>query len=1232
MIHRLNRNSREARLLARMGKTGKTIAGYIPKTVELHQMSTPVRRMMIIGIELVVGLLVIGALFLALFYYRLDKGAIDLDFIVPSIERAINDQLADLSVRIESAFVGKNTYSSGVHFRLRNISLFNKQGEAIASAPLAAVDLNGRALIWGQIAPSQVVFIQPVLNISSREGGGFSLSYGKPLKTGDKIADLLQAMEDKPRQAGGSSGVLSNIGRSQFMKAVTAAFEEARSHRNTASYLTQFGVRDATVNLSTANMRLSWKIPDFIIDLKHSRKGSLISGIGKLGMVGSGADTPPWKFRFLTRQFEKTQDLQLDVVFKDVVSSSLQKLFPAFKGLKYVDIPAGGKISTRLESTGELQSAFANILLEKGKLKIPWLNEKTDGIDGISLVAGELKLAYSKKVNKLHILPSTIKWGDNRTIVTGMLEPLEQGASAGMWSFALKGSETRLAARDIGLGSMIIDEWWISGSLDPQRERLDIAGFFLRAGNATINLKGHVKKALSSPGIFLKGKFSNISIPVLKRLWPDILATGARKWVGNNLLEGRVARGNMEVAIPSDVLAALSDKGDLPPESIKLNVELGDLVVNYLPGLVPLNIPKAEISIAGRQFGIKIPEARTALGKGASLQLSHGSFTIADLRKHTMEADISFHVAGNAEGLRRFLEQPELGFDHGGGWPSGGTKGAVQGIVSMHMPLKDDLKQTDISLKGDLRIRNLRARGLFDGMSVDGGNINIKLTEKAMDARGKIFIKDLPVRLSWQHIFGKASLRQPPIRLSAELDRKGRKKMGLSALDAYLEGKIPVVVTLAGGSRKTGRIQARADLTNARIFATPLGWKKAPGTAAVLQFDVLQRSLGLTELKNFSLAGNQLVAEGTVLFDRSRSRLHSFDFPSISFYPFRGMSLKGKRKNNGVMDVVAYIDSLDGGRLLRERLFSRKKRKSSGNRKKAGMDVDLQATIGRITGNNNTFITKTKILLKRRGGKIAWMDFRGRLNGMAEIVAVLVPSPSGRRVVKAQSDDAGSVFRMIGLYPSIHGGQLSLRVNLDQGGATEKKGTLWVRDFYVLSTQTVNSDPASMEAFKNDFIAAPRPRKGRARRRIMQTKLQFDKMKVPFSYGDGQFIMHNSYVNGPVLGATLRGKIDFRTERMKLGGTYVPLYGLNSAIGEIPVLSDLLVGRQGEGVFGVTFAIEGSTRKPTVIVNPVSLLTPGVFRQIFDFNSTARQQQFRKLPESRRKSGLRRNRSRTPPR
>ena len=79
----------------------------------------------------------------------------------------------------------------------------------------------------------------------------------------------------------------------------------------------------------------------------------------------------------------------------------------------------------------------------------------------------------------------------------------------------------------------------------------------------------------------------------------------------------------------------------------------------------------------------------------------------------------------------------------------------------------------------------------------------------------------------------------------------------------------------------------------------------------------------------------------------------------------------------------------------------------------------------------------------------------------------------------------------------------------------------------------------------------------------------------------------------------MRGKVDFRAQTLNVGGTYVPLSGLMRAPAPIPLLGPLLTGPRGEGMFGITFAIQGSMAKPQVIVNPLSLLTPGIIREIF---------------------------------
>jgi len=62
----------------------------------------------------------------------------------------------------------------------------------------------------------------------------------------------------------------------------------------------------------------------------------------------------------------------------------------------------------------------------------------------------------------------------------------------------------------------------------------------------------------------------------------------------------------------------------------------------------------------------------------------------------------------------------------------------------------------------------------------------------------------------------------------------------------------------------------------------------------------------------------------------------------------------------------------------------------------------------------------------------------------------------------------------------------------------------------------------------------------------------------------------------------------------------VPIYTLNSLLGNIPVLGSILVGPKGGGVFAATYTATGSLDNPNVSVNPLSALAPGILRRLLD--------------------------------
>ncbi len=80
------------------------------------------------------------------------------------------------------------------------------------------------------------------------------------------------------------------------------------------------------------------------------------------------------------------------------------------------------------------------------------------------------------------------------------------------------------------------------------------------------------------------------------------------------------------------------------------------------------------------------------------------------------------------------------------------------------------------------------------------------------------------------------------------------------------------------------------------------------------------------------------------------------------------------------------------------------------------------------------------------------------------------------------------------------------------------------------------------------------------------------------------------------------GIIDAPRDRVEVTGTYVPAYALNNVFAQLPIVGLILGGGQHGGLFGVNFKVSGSFAAPAVMVNPISALTPGVFRRFFEYS------------------------------
>ncbi|MEM9055187.1 MAG: AsmA-like C-terminal region-containing protein, partial [Pseudomonadota bacterium] len=110
----------------------------------------------------------------------------------------------------------------------------------------------------------------------------------------------------------------------------------------------------------------------------------------------------------------------------------------------------------------------------------------------------------------------------------------------------------------------------------------------------------------------------------------------------------------------------------------------------------------------------------------------------------------------------------------------------------------------------------------------------------------------------------------------------------------------------------------------------------------------------------------------------------------------------------------------------------------------------------------------------------------------------------------------------------------------------------------------------------------------------------FSDIVIPVSVGGGRYIIDGGRANGPALGLTANGWIGTDGEGIEMDGVLVPSFGVNSALGGVPIIGDLFVGRKGEGIFSITYSVRGTLEKAQVAVNPLSAVTPGILRRIFE--------------------------------
>jgi hypothetical protein len=1139
-----------------------------------------------------------GVLIAGLLYVRLLHGPISVAFLTQPIQRAIAEEVPGVHVAIEGVDL-RLADNGHVEFELTNVRVTDSGGVPLVIAPSASVSLSRKALLRARIAPESVDLISPRLSLFYSEDGTLALKFAPPAEPSEseraKLPSGRGSLETPP--APGAAGEADGaLGRIDLIKVLSETSARARRREHASAYLREIGLRSATVVIDQGGRKSIWRVPELGIDLDHKRSRSQIAGRAKVDSMAG-----PFTLNFRTHEHASTGTLQLSVSVQGLVPRGLARTLPPLAGLEGLDVPVWGDARLDLSNTGEILSGTISIDAAPGQVLLPWLTATPLHIDG-----GHLSLSYSRAARRFEIAPSVLVWGDSRMQFTGSIAHTQQGPDGPGWNFDLKSAGGWIGAEPPLLPRLAIDDWSARGFASPERGRVVLSQFQLRAGGAEVSAEGDVTDMAGAMKARLDGKIGSMPVSIFKTLWPAPLAPRARDWVVRRLVRGWLQGGSFRLA--TEVGAAGSGwAATTAPERASLTLEGSNLAFNIIDSWPVLDVPRALLRLDEATLELSVPDASFAAADGRRLGLK-GTFTVDMKEPLPRTGRVAFRGQGPLSVALEMLDREPFQLLQKNGLSPAGIEGKVDGQLAIAMPLGQALEPRDLKIEGRTRITDARIGQMLGPYEVHGANVTLDMTPTAAEARGEMLINGVVAKAGWQHVFGAPAEKQPPLRITTVLDNSYRNQLGLDMND-LVQGDVGVEVTVARDARGERRVHLRADLLNAEVLLDSVAWRKPKGKPSMFEFDVVKGgNTHATELMNVKLVGDDVAIEGWMGIGAD-NRVKEFRFPNFSLNVVTSLETHGKVRPDGIWEVTARGPTYDGRDLFRA--FFDVAQFDQGGKARPGLD--LRAEVDTVVGYSDTTLRKVRMTLQKRGNKLTGLDVRGILEGGKPFAAILQPEPGQPRRLRAESLDAGQLFKLVGFYPNAVGGLMTLDVNLDGSGPAERVGTLWARDFLVLG------DPIISEVLQN---ADGSPRAS-GRRTVVREQFEFEIMRVPFEVGHGQFVMHEAAIRGVLVSAHMSGKVDFRQQALDIGGTYVPMSGLMRVPAEIPIFGPLLTGPRGEGLFGITFGIKGSMARPQVIVNPLSLITPGIFREVFQMTPEDLRIIPRERPAPPRKDGSR---------
>jgi hypothetical protein len=1093
-------------------------------------------------------------------WWRLGAGPINLDMATPWLAAAIEDNIGHGNTVEVGGTQIERAGRIRIAVRIRDIIVRDRDHAIVASAPKAEVRLSGYALLMGRLRAESLNLVDAELSVRITPDGYVTVSTGdnaRPLATGvaskkeaglpptfPRPAAQPQPSPDQPAPAGDSAqaGLLAGL---DWLDSLSLTGLDGQN-------LNEIGLKNGSLIVDDQQRGNKWNFQNISLSLRRPSSGGVALSVAE--------DTSPgWSLRVTVGP--STNGVRSVDIKADKVSTSNILLALRLKDLNYsANLPLSGEVKGELGRDGLPTYFRGKITSGAGEIVDSDTPEYPMAID-----SAEVNLEWDANKRVL-IAPFKIISGENRITLLAHLEP--PNGSTNDWQLGFSGGTIVLAGNDSD-PPVIFNRVAIGLRFDTAKKRVVLAqadfsnGEIGVAGTGTIDYSGEPRLMLGFAG-------TPMSVSALKRVWPSLVVADVRQWVVDRIERGAVQR--VEIGVNSPV-RNLSRKGPpIPDDGLNVNIIANGVTLRPVDGLPSIRDADLKAHITGRTASVTVGQGAADTPGGRKLSVSDAAFEVADTFPKPVQSKVKFRIEGPVPAAAEILASDKLSDLSATLIDPNASKGTASAIVTLALPIKHDITRADVNYTVTADLGGFAADRLVMNQKLEANSLKVVANNQGYQVKGDVKINGQAASLDYR----KPNEGDADIKLQATLDEASRARFGFD-LGPAVSGNIPVKLSGRIGGDNS-RLGIDADLTQLKLDNILPGWVKASNKSARATFNVVQKPQS-TRLEDIVVDGGGASIKGSLEIDQNGDLLNA-NFPTYAPSEGDKTSLRAERGPDGVLKVTMRGDVFDGRGFLKTAISGRE---ADSKIKAKNVDFDVDVKLGAVAGYFGEALRSVDTKMSRRGGTIKSFTFSGKLGRDTPVTADLRGRAQGREVINLETSDAGAFLRFTDTYSKVVGGQLQLALDPPTAEAVAKEGLLNVRDFTVKGEASLDKLAAG---------GAPGAPGG----------IGFTRLRAEFVRQNGQLTIKEGVLKGPSIGGTIEGSIDYPGNQVRMSGTFVPLYGLNNLLNNVPVVG-LFFGGSNEGVFGLTYEVVGTPDKPTLRVNPISAIFPGVSRKIMEFNT-----------------------------